>query len=454
VPRFVVVLLALLLTAELATGIGYVAVQQVGGGSIASSFDGVTDRLRPPAEEPIDPAALARAEREEKARAVQAVLDARATALLNRDREGWLAPIDATSTEFRERQAAVFDAMADVPLASWSYEVDATRGSDTTDLPLRYGAKVWVPQVTLSYAFAEFDPRPTIASQVFTFVERDGAWLLAADDDFDDTSVRTSRMLWDYGPVSVVRGERALVLGHPDTRQTMLQVARETDEAVPRVTRVWGEGWVQRVVVLVPQSTEELSLILGEGIDLSNIAAVATAQLLGGPGYYDPVGDRIVVNPPNYTALGEAGRRVVLTHEVTHVASRADSGPALPLWLVEGLADYVGYRESGVAVESAARKIGDEVRSGRVPDRLPTAEDFRGGNPRLAYAYEGAWLAALRIVEAYGEDTLLRLYRQIGAAGPEADAEEVVDTAFQEVLGMSHSAFATDWQVDLKRRFS
>ena len=51
---------------------------------------------------------------------------------------------------------------------------------------------------------------------------------------------------------------------------------------------------------------------------------------------------------PRRTACSaDFGKQVVLTHETTHVATRADTTAATPLWLSEGYADWVGYRGHG-----------------------------------------------------------------------------------------------------------
>ena len=84
---------------------------------------------------------------------------------------------------------------------------------------------------------------------------------------------------------------------------------------------------------------------------------------------------------------------MVITHELTHVATGATRGGRVPMWLSEGFADYVGYRDAGIPVRTAAAELAAEVRAGILPARLPGPGDFAPGAPRLAQAYEEAWLA-------------------------------------------------------------
>lgn len=100
------------------------------------------------------------------------------------------------------------------------------------------------------------------------------------------------------------------------------------------------------------------------------IAAVTTGETGGRE--HAPA-DRIIVNPDAYGLLGSLGKQVVLTHETTHVATRADTTSATPLWLSEGYADWVGYRGSGrTAAQAAPNWPARSPRAGRPPGCRPT----------------------------------------------------------------------------------
>ena len=388
--------------------------------------------------------------RVQREQAVRQLLQDRAAAVLRRDREAFLATVLPSATELVERQGRMFDALADVPLASWDYELDAGRQSSVNEaLDARYGADGWwSPDVLLRYALDGFDPEPTYAPQRLTFARAGDAWLLAGDDDFDDAGELSTRGLWDFGAVVAHRSDHALVLGHPGSRELLPQIAEVVDAAVPDVDAVWRADWSRAVVVLVPQDDTELDRILNGSTDLSRIAAVATAELTDlGDGFH-PVGDRILINPPNFAKLGRLGRQVVLTHEVTHVATRRATGPDTPTWLVEGLADYAGYLEADVPLETAARELREAVREGRVPTALPADSDFDGGNAEIAQAYEASWLAYRLLVEQHGADAALRFYRNVGASRGNG-AAAAVENAFALELGTTTAAFTEAWRAYL-----
>lgn len=380
---------------------------------------------------------------------VEALLAARATAVLTRDRAAFLAGIDPQAPAFATRQAALFDALAEVPLASWSYVVHPADSQPADPaLDARYGTW-WAPRVVLGVALESIDADPAEADHALTFVRRGARWYVAADDDFAARGDRTTREIWDAGPVAVVRGVSALVLGHPGSLTQMRELATEVDAAVPRVTAVWGTGWSQRVAVVVPSDQSELATLVRTAGSLNPIAALAVAGPVRGGTVRG--GDRVLVNPANLGALGALGRRIVLTHEVTHLAARAATGPATPTWLSEGLADHVGYLDTGVPVRAAAGELRDAVRAGRLPAALPAADAWSGDNPELGATYEQAWLAVELLVERYGRDRVLTFYRNLGGRSgldPQASLEQVL----RADLGTDVAQLTADWQAALRRQ--
>ncbi len=368
--------------------------------------------------------------------AVRTLLAQRAVAVQRKDRTAFLATVEQVDSAFRRQQAELFDALTHVPLAQWDYRLDPDVSQPfSATVEARRGPGWWAPKVTLSYRIAGVDAKPITTEQRPTFVPRDGRWYLAAEDD---VVARNGQALWDSGPLVAVRRGPVLVLGHPDAGRLLDSVAASAADAVPRVTSVWGALWSRRIVVLVPSSQDELRRLTANTGDMTQIAAYATSRSPG-------VGERIVVNPATFPLLGSVGRRVVLTHETTHIATRQQTGPRTPTWLAEGFADYVGYSGLHLPYRVSAQELRSDVRRGRVPTALPTAADFDGANPGLASVYEQAWLAAGLIAERYGRATLLALYRAVGSG-------ESVEQAFPRLLGTDITGFTADWQTILRQR--
>jgi hypothetical protein len=375
-------------------------------------------------------------------RGLQSLLDGHGRAFLDRDKASFLAAIDPRARAYRERQARLFDAVADVPLSAWSYTVLGSGPALPAARRAKLGPDAATARVELRHRIAGYDAIEVRHELVLTVARRGDGWQLLADDDGRDAPPTTG--LWDFGAVTVVKGKRSLVLGLGKAA-ALRRYAAEADAAIPAVSEVWGRKWPQRAVVVVPEDTKQMAALLGgKARDYARIAAVTT-------GVFDSAvrknsADRVVINPATYPQLRSVGRRVVLTHEVTHVATRAVSDESVPLWLSEGFADYVGYRGADVPVRVAAGELLSEVRTGRAPSRLPlpTDADFSARTSDLTTAYERAWLACRFIADTWGQRQLIRFYATVGAS--DADAPEAVAGALRQVLQTTPGRFRADWQ--------
>lgn len=384
--------------------------------------------------------------------AVTALLARRAAAVRQRDVAAFVATVDPLAPKaFRVAQRSVAQALRVLPLAAWEYEVDAQRTHElgATRAAHYRGARTWSPEVLLRYRLAGFDLETTTDEIYPTFVERSGRWYLGADSDVADQGLRTQRGPWDFGSLRVVRSASALVIFHPGAERLARQVAAEVARDIPRIDAVWKEPWAHRAVVVIPKTQAELEDLVAEE-DLDQIAAVATAESSrNADGSTDgPVGDRVLVNPVNFSKLGPLGRRVVLTHELTHVATRAYTTQGLPSWLVEGFADYVGYLGSGVPVKVAASELADELAAGKTPRELPGDDDFDARSPRLAQAYEQSWLAARLIADRVGPTGLAALYVAVGeqVGKSTSDSDLVVSAALKATLRLDLAGFTSTWR--------
>jgi hypothetical protein len=392
-----------------------------------------------------DRQAAAAAGRAARAAAIRELLVRRATAVTAHDAAAWRSTLDPEHPGFVRRQMQVFRNLRHVPFASWDYDFDADRALRPSKRTLRYGAQTYAPSsFTLEYRLRGFDRRATSLPQYPTFVLRSTGWYLTSFDDFRGRGDRSSTDLWDYGPVLVVRTSKVLVLGHPASQGLLAGIAAEVAADIPRVTAVWGHHWPERAVVLVPATQRELGRVVDDYGDLDNIAAVATAEVQTGSGKPDPVGNRIGINPANWPKLSLLGRRIVLTHELTHVATRATTSAATPTWLAEGFADYIGYLDSGLPTAFVAQDLGTAVREGRAPRHLPTPNSFDGANVRLSLAYEGAWMACRFIAQQWGQAALVHLYAAV--ARSHLDPATAVDLAFRRVLHISRGQFTARWR--------
>ena len=412
---------------------------------------------------------------------LQELLDRRAAAVLARDVDALLADVAPDVDGLRDRQAAWLAGVPeDLVFSRFEYEVQP--GQRVAAVP---GGTA--PRVTLTYALAGFDDDPVRTRRSFEVAERDGR-LLLVDDGLDgvwspDPLGRAQRRvdgeeepgrvvpdgagglgqvepepvgpltsgrvpLWDLGPVTVSRGDGVLAVSHVGAEALRDAWRDDVVDALPRVERAWPLPWSQTVVLLVPADAADAEMLLGDGTDLSQIAAVATALLdpetaPGTPG--SAAGERVVVNPAPFTRLSPLAQDVVLTHEVVHVAARETTGTATPLWLAEGFADHVAYDSLDIGLLRGAPTLTAQVRAGELPDAPPATQDFLDPPEQgLALVYETSWSLVDHLADAYGEDVLLRLYADVGRPG--GDVERVL----QELTGDDLDAVVAEWQESLR----
>ncbi|OKI05177.1 hypothetical protein A6A06_11100 [Streptomyces sp. CB02923] len=372
---------------------------------------------------------------------LQRMLDRRAAAVRDRDAGAFLASVDPHASGYRTRQRAVFANLAQVPLAAWSYELVKT---DAFGLPAVVGAqgRRVAAEVRLRYRLTGYDTAPVTSVQYLTLTDRGGRWLITSDSDGAGSGRRSTRQLWDQGPVQVVRGRHSLVLGVGRGTAALRELADRTDEAVPAVGRAWPGKWAGRVVVEAPQSLDRMAELLNatDPSGYRGIAAVTTGETGSAPA---APADRVVVNPEAYGELSATGRQIVLTHEATHVATRTTTTSATPLWLSEGFADWAAYRGGGRPAAATAPELAHAVAKGTPPSRLPADDDFRFSRSarELARAYEGGWLACRMVADTWGEKKLGAFYRAVGLGG-----EESAGRAMQDHLGVSPAEFTRRWR--------
>ncbi|MEU7079959.1 hypothetical protein ACFRAA_34335 [[Kitasatospora] papulosa] len=369
---------------------------------------------------------------------VGATLDRRAAAVLAHDTDAYLAALDPRATSFRAAQRTELRNLADVPLESWAYEVKDVREA---------AADRVTAEVELRYRFEGYDRAPMSSARTVELVRRgeDRTWYVAADRAAEGAPGQ----LWQQGDVEVVRGTHSLVLGVGRRTAELRRIADTADRAVPVVTGSWPRPWTERVVVLVPASVEDMAGLLGSPTDsYRGIAAVTTGEVGGGG---RAPADRVIVNPQAYGMLGDFGQRVVLTHETTHVATRAHTSAATPVWLSEGFADWTAYREESRTAPEIAPELTEAVRAGDLPAQLPADEDFGFGEDaaKLSGAYEGGWLACELIARDWGEEELTAFYEAVGSR---ARREGAVEQAMHTVLGTTPEDFTARWREYLRDR--
>lgn len=216
-------------------------------------------------------------------------------------------------------------------------------------------------------------------------------------------------------------------LDGPSAGGLLDRVAAGIGAAVEAVENFWGTGWPHRIVVIATGSESQFAAQAGGGdaARWSDVAAVAVADRVD-PQHRLAAGQRLVF-APGAAAMSAAALRIVLTHELFHYATRAETALDAPRWLTEGVADFV------------ARPAGDPA-GPPAPLTLPSDADLDTPGPQRAQAYDRAWLFARFVARDYGPAKLRDLY--VAACGPDHTDPP---TAVRRVLGVDLPVLLARW---------
>ncbi len=355
-----------------------------------------------------------------------------------------MSTVDDPSSPYGLRQAALFDRLTLLPIAGYTQNGVAPAPAPARVAAL--GPEAWVASVRMAYQLAGYDRAARGYQASYTLVRRPSGWKVA-----DDTDGASETQPWDLPDLAVASSPTSLVIGDLPIKQ--LQEYRATaDAAAVRIATVWGSA--TPAVLVAPSTVERFASLSGRGAGggTEQVAGLTNGPFLPGA---STTSDRVYLNPQAFTRLTADGRRVVITHELTHVAVRASTTRPVPIWLAEGFADYVGFSGVTIPPTTVAADLLGRVRAGAGPTALPTEADFDPAHGRISPSYNAAWLAVTRMAQRHGQAKVVEFYRAVAGAPPvqpgTTDPEAPVRQAFRTVLGTTQEAFVADWLAYLDR---
>lgn len=253
----------------------------------------------------------------------------------------------------------------------------------------------------------------------------------------------SGRDLWDHEPVEVTANGQTLVIGsRGDSR--LADLASLAEQARQGVADFWSAKWPRTAVVVLPSAAGLLDPLAGTESGSDQVAITLWASGSEGPVI------RVLMNPGVYDQMPTLARQIVLRHEITHVAQDALPRDNVPTWLTEGLADFVGYRGSGVPRSLVGAQVFSQVRESGAPEDLPaeSAFDFDRPGEQRQVAYQSGWAFCQMVADEYGADVLVPFY--VAVARGEGSTDARIDAAADEVLGTTYDDLRSKWQSWLK----
>lgn len=356
---------------------------------------------------------------------IDATLDARAAALRNDNPARFRRNLDRSDAALVAEQQTYFDNIAQLPVGVLSYALDTD-----TIVPVDGTDDYWA-EVTLELRLDGYDAAPARTRDRFRFTPSPNGRRLVVASTTDATWERDhpgNAQPWDLGPIRVAQGPG--VLGIFDDR-TVARSAAVIDAATS------GRYDVRSVVGSddTPASTGVVLYVLEDAAFLRGLAG----QTVGDPDRADGLTIAVPVDALDATT-GVASYRVSLNprvldqqasvlarlvrHELTH-ATLGDRGRGAPLWINEGIAEYVSVQ----AMPDVQRRLPTRALQVAATVRdLPGEAEFGGADAEAWYAV--AWWVCEYVASVFGEQVLFLLLDRLADGGdPAAVVPELLGIA-------------------------
>jgi hypothetical protein len=431
--------------------VGALAVMAIGTGMVTALLD---DGSRGRAGASVSATATVSPGDQRRA-AVSEVLAALNAALDTGDEKAFTALTDPQApAAFRQHQATVFRGMHGLhQLASFRYSWPGESWFGVPSAQTGLSSDAFVAAVSLTYSFTGFDRSAVTDVVGLTLNHRNGHWYIRSDSDANDQLALGGQLEpWSVGDISVAEHGRAIVIGDPQHRTQNVRLAKRLDSALSSVRDMWPvTSWNGRVVAYASTYKPFVTAWFGthaatnRKVDPSGDATFeAKVRVLPGNPVvsnfddFTPAAPRLVVTPYLLTR-DDTYTQAVLRHELTHVALALEGSDRPPAWLVEGAAEYTGFRavngKTVDGVEALAQRglrkdTWAQLKRGTWKPSLVAADDtfYAGSEIAVDNNYTTAWFTCLYIADHYGEAKLRALYAA-AAKQPEGQTQEEVEAA-------------------------
>jgi len=243
-----------------------------------------------------------------------------------------------------------------------------------------------------------------------------------------------NKVQWESFDFRVLKTEHFDIYYYPEEEAVVHDIGRMAERWYERLSRVFGHQFERKPIVLYAnhpdfQQTTTTRGLIGEGTG----------------GFTDSFLNRVVLplTPVN------ADNDHVLGHELVHVfqfdiANRASQGQGarrfnlqqLPLWIIEGLAEY--FSQGRVDPQTAMW-----LRDAAIHDRLPDLRRLQRDRRLSPYQFGQAFWAY--IGGRWGDDNVTRLFIGSAIVG--------VEESFQRVLGASPKEVFDGWHASVREAY-
>jgi hypothetical protein len=361
---------------------------------------------------------------------MQKTLDKRARGLRTHDVARFRKALDRGDSGLVEEQQTYFDNLDQLPVGELHYELAAD-----TITPVEGSEDYWV-EVVLSLGLDGYDATPTRTRDRFLFTPSpDGRRLvITSTTDYSwETAHPGNVQPWDVGPIRVETAVGVLGIFDDTTVRNAGRILDAASSGRSEVRSVIGSTSATAATGVVVYSLRDPAFLRGladqtvgdpdraDGLTIAvPVDGMDASQ--GSASYRIFLNPRVLDQP-----LGVLGRLV--RHELTH-ATLGSRGRGAPLWLSEGVAEYVSVQPMAPGRRRLPARALDLAAT--VTD-LPGAAQFGGSDAEAWYAV--SWWVCEYVASVYGRPVLFLLLDRLADG---ADQTQVLP----EVLGVTPAQLA------------
>jgi Tol biopolymer transport system component len=233
-----------------------------------------------------------------------------------------------------------------------------------------------------------------------------------------------NKVQWESFDFKVLQTEHFDIYYYDQEADVVQDVARMSERWYARLSRVFNHSFRRKPIVLYANSA-----------DFHQTTTTGGELGEGTGGFTDAFMNRVVLPLTGDYAQNDH----VLGHELVHVFQYDIAATAnqqrrrfaleqLPLWLVEGMAEYF----SKGRVDPLTSMW---IRDASLHDRMPNLRELTRDRRYFPYRYGQALMAY--IGARFGDEAVIRYFHAAGVVGPE--------DAVERALGISHKQLFSDW---------
>jgi hypothetical protein len=395
---------------------------------------------------------------------LQALLDRRAKAQLDKNERAYLADLDPSNQAMLAREKLAFANLRQFELADVRFVTGRVLGGPQPDQkdPNRY---LFTPVIKVVKLTADTGPKPVLGpSEGYEYVltKRGDGWQIAdivpyLGDVAANAGVSSASAPWNLHPLKVVHAGNVWLAADESVDDLDVFAAAAKTQAA-EVEAIWGKRTrFPGHIVFLSRNQQNLRAwydLAGQADDFEGVQVPLYGVTKEGQPYTDQFyAARMVLFLPNIEKYTD-DPALVMRHELTHaVTSRAMDASLQsdtpPRWAIEGFARYIEVQGNSERQRTQRFTAAEGLRDGLLKHPLPRSKDFYG-EKAIQFNYAAGYAVFAYVEQKKGENAAIAFYAEVikyaEPFGQPLAETPAFDGICRRVLDLSASDLLAGWK--------